>query len=69
MRLPKNDDIGRLQGNMDFLKGKIKYFYAMTFLADSEIRHIQKQIDSINAAVRSASEYDDGSEYEDNFLT
>ena len=41
----------------------------MTFLADSEIRHIQKQIDSINAAVRSASEYDDGSEYEDNFLT
>ena len=52
------NDVEALQGDMDFLKTKVRYFYAMTNLADCEMRRIQIEIDSINAQVRAASEDD-----------
>ena len=54
------DDVKALKEDMDFLKSKVRYFYAMTNLADGEMRRIQIEIDSINAAVKAASEDDSG---------
>ncbi len=58
-------DAASITSDLDVLKGKIRYFFGLQMMADSEIDTIQREIDRINDQVRIQAESGEGDDTAD----